>query len=170
MAEAAGLPGLYLVAEVSDLLGGGPVFTDVEAAGFDAGVYVRIPADRSTASILRMRVRRKFRKGPEVYPHSVRLPEPPNSLAGSVPLHPCVYPNWDNTPRSSRRGVVLRGSQPQLFERHVAEAARRARAQPEKERLIFVKSWNEWAEGNYLEPDRQYGHAWLEALQQGLQG
>jgi hypothetical protein len=31
-----------------------------------------------------------------------------------------------------------------------------------------VKSWNEWAEGNTLEPDRDFGHGYLEALQDGL--
>lgn len=33
-----------------------------------------------------------------------------------------------------------------------------------------MKSWNEWAEGNYLEPDLEHGHAWLEALRDGLRG
>jgi len=168
MARAAGLPGLYLVAEVSDLLGGGPVFTDVRQAGFDAGVYVRIPADRRPLAMLRMRARRKLRRGPEVYPHARRLPAPPAVVRQQPVIHPCVYPNWDNTPRSSRRGVVLRGSSPEVFAGHVREAARRAGAHRPGERLLFIKSWNEWAEGNHLEPDARVGHGWLEALREGL--
>jgi len=35
---------------------------------------------------------------------------------------------------------------------------------PPDEQLVMVKSWNEWAEGNYLEPDTEFGPARLEAL------
>ena len=35
---------------------------------------------------------------------------------------------------------------------------------PYDKRFIFLKSWNEWGEGNYVEPDLKYGHGWLDAL------
>ena len=169
MAAEAGLPGLYLIAEVSDLLGRGPVFQDVTRAGFDAGVYVRIPARTQPMDTLRMRARRKLRGGPEVFPHAADLPAPPEALRHE-PLLPCIYPNWDNTPRSSRRGVVVHGSSPAAFGHHVRQGVDRLDAAGLRgdARLLFVKSWNEWAEGNHIEPDRVHGRAWLDALKRGL--
>jgi hypothetical protein len=78
--------------------------------------------------------------------------------------YPCVVPNWDNTARSGRRGFVLHRSTPELFEQHLREAAALVRDRPADERIIYVKSWNEWAEGNYLEPDRRFGLGYLDAV------
>jgi hypothetical protein len=39
---------------------------------------------------------------------------------------------------------------------------------PEDQQIVFIKSWNEWAEGNHLEPDLQYGHAYLEVVKNRL--
>ena len=81
---------------------------------------------------------------------------------------PCVVPRWDNTPRSERRGLVLDGSTPRGFREHVGHAVDKASRAARGRRMVWVKSWNEWAEGNALEPDREHGHAYLEALRDGL--
>lgn len=37
-------------------------------------------------------------------------------------------------------------------------------------RLLFVKSWNEWAEGNHLEPDLKFGCGYLDVIREERQG
>lgn len=108
-----------------------------------------------------MRALRKALGDPEIDPSDDAPVTPP----GWGPrVQPCVYPNWDNSPRSGRGGLVLTGATPERFQRNVEAAVASIRDGPEQERILWVKSWNEWAEGNHLEPDLMYGRVWLEAL------
>lgn len=93
-------------------------------------------------------------------------------IRDDAPAHdyPCVLPNWDNTPRAGNRGLVLRGATPALFQKHLANAVRVAGKQPASQHLVFLKSWNEWAEGNYVEPDLAFGRRWLEAIRAEVLG
>jgi len=75
---------------------------------------------------------------------------------------PVIVPNWDNTPRCGTKGVVLTGSSPELFKQLLKKAISFVNSKPLDERLIFIKSWNEWAEGNYLEPDKEWGRKYLD--------
>ena len=81
---------------------------------------------------------------------------------------PSVMPNWDNTPRSRQRGIVYEGATPAKFERLLRRAVDMVADNEPSERIVFIKAWNEWAEGNYLEPDRRYGRARLEAVGRAL--
>jgi hypothetical protein len=88
---------------------------------------------------------------------------------GRKPLEfPSVVPNWDNTPRSGTKGYLLSGSTPELFRQHLDDAIVLVKDRTFEERIIFVKSWNEWAEGNYLEPDREFGRRYLEACRDAV--
>jgi Glycosyltransferase WbsX len=81
-----------------------------------------------------------------------------------VAQHACLLPGWDNTPRSGRGGLVLRDSTPELFRRHARKVLALGVKEPLERRLVFLKSWNEWAEGNYMEPDLRFGRGYLEGL------
>ncbi len=78
--------------------------------------------------------------------------------------YPCIVPNWDNSSRCGRRAMILHGSTPELFRNHVREALTSVRDKPPEDKIVFVKSWNEWAEGNYLEPDVKFGRGYLDVL------
>jgi tetratricopeptide (TPR) repeat protein len=76
-----------------------------------------------------------------------------------------VTPSWDNTARRPDDGMVLAGSTPALFGAWSTHALAQTRLRHRgDERLLFVNAWNEWAEGNHLEPDQRHGRGFLEAL------
>jgi lipopolysaccharide biosynthesis protein len=158
MAHDAGLGGLYLVASLGESAYRGHV-----ADGFDAAVYYRFPFDRTVAArVGEHLLAHHLSRGPRRYPYPDTLPEPPAGLGGTI--LPSVYPNWDNTPRLGRRGMVATGATPERFGRQVRRALELAAANPAGEQMVVIKSWNEWAEGNYLEPDVEFGTGRLEAL------
>ncbi len=82
--------------------------------------------------------------------------------------YPSIIPQWDRSPRSGKRAVIYTGSTPDLFEKHVKEAINIVKNKPENKRIIFLRSWNEWAEGNYVEPDLKYGHGYLDVLKKNF--
>lgn len=77
---------------------------------------------------------------------------------------PTIIPNWDHTPRSGRFGKVYLNSSPELFGKHVRSVLERLSNKEVEDQLIFLKSWNEWGEGNYLEPDIKYGCQYIDML------
>jgi hypothetical protein len=78
-----------------------------------------------------------------------------------------AMPAWDNTPRMGRNATIVRGSTPTLFRQWLEALVREARATG-GETLLFLNAWNEWGEGNHLEPCQRWGHAYLEAVSQAV--
>ncbi|PAM94233.1 hypothetical protein B4N84_14285 [Flavobacterium sp. IR1] len=77
---------------------------------------------------------------------------------------PCVFPNWDNTARSGKKALIFKNSKPEIWQEHLQKAVDKLTKSPQNPQIVVIKSWNEWAEGNYLEPDYKFGLKWLEAL------
>ncbi len=82
--------------------------------------------------------------------------------------YPLVLPNWDNTPRSGMLGLVFHNSTPELFRGHLREALNRVSDRAPDSRIVFLKAWNEWAEGNYVEPDQKWGLNYLRVIGEEL--
>lgn len=81
------------------------------------------------------------------------------------PVFRSLFPSWDNSARSGRRGVILKGSSPDIFEKLLREVSERTiRERASGERIVFLNAWNEWAEGNHLEPDQRFGRGFIEAI------
>ena len=168
MAMSAGLGGLHLIGVTDDLS------WEPQKSGFDAAVLPQLPSVRR-AWVSRRHplkwLKQKYeiaRKFPTSYEYGKILDSLlPDEIDG-VSKYPCVIPNWDNTPRSGKNGLVLHNSDPELFRVHFKKALSITSGVPADQRLVFVKSWNEWAEGNYLEPDRKFGMRYLEVIREEL--
>ena len=52
---------------------------------------------------------------------------------------PCVLPNWDNTPRSGRRGVVFAKSKPEFFCEYLVKGLALLEKRPPDLRICFIK-------------------------------
>ncbi len=79
---------------------------------------------------------------------------------------PTIVPNWDHSPRSGGSTPIFINSRPEYFKKLVERTCELVKSK--NNNLVIIKSWNEWGEGNYLEPDLQYGRGMLEALKEGI--
>jgi lipopolysaccharide biosynthesis protein len=84
------------------------------------------------------------------------------------PRIPCVTPMWDNSARRKTNAMILRGSTPDLYRDWLRNRVQHVKQNPSCRNLIFINAWNEWAEGNHLEPCQKWGSAYLEVTKQAL--
>ena len=154
MAVRSGLPGLWWLAQAD-----GEEDLDALDDVFDASFL--------NPSRLWTPVRTSMTRALGRVPHFFEGDALAPSLRGMLERHhaavPCVLSGWDNTPRSGNRGWVMTGDSVRNL-RAQLEVAREALGSGTRPDLLLVKSWNEWAEGNCLEPGGTWGMGHLDAV------
>ena len=86
------------------------------------------------------------------------------------PQIPCVLVGWDNSPRRGRFGSICVGADPASFGKELRRSLSNWKKSPvRQDNLIFINAWNEWAEGNHLEPDQKWGRGYLNELRSALE-
>jgi len=167
MAVRAGLPGLHLVGCTWN-----PLWSP-SAYGFDASIIHGLLRRRGGVSwgrpVKKICDYMAVKLGrPTVYEYEKVFDD---LLPGNLVVdqnYPVVIPNWDNSPRSGPHGVVLHRSTPELFRKLFRRALALTEHFSPGRRLLFIKSWNEWAEGNHLEPDLRFGHGYLAVVREEI--
>ena len=108
----------------------------------------------------------------KVYPVSYR--KYIDFACSSIEQHPtyvpCINPDFDHTPRSGVKALALKGSSPILWGELCRKASALILKHHTPHNLLFIKAWNEWAEGNYLEPDRKWGTSYLDETRSAFTG
>lgn len=83
-------------------------------------------------------------------------------------VYPSIFPQWDRTPRAGNSEGVYVNATPTTFKKHVEDALNVIENKDMEHRILFLRAWNEWGEGNYVEPDLKYGHAFLDAIKEAI--
>jgi lipopolysaccharide biosynthesis protein len=180
-AERAGLKDLFLVRVESHNESGDP-----RAVGFDCSVEFQ-PLFGEALYTLRIPRRkwwhrRRIRTAePAFYDNLIfdyrALAERAQATSSpSYPRIPCVCPGWDNSPRRKSGAHIFINSTPDAYGQWLQEVVNRRRAEAKAEgdglispeSLVFINAWNEWGEGNHLEPCQRWGRGYLEATRAAL--
>lgn len=192
LAEENGLPGLYLIGmthstlafkvnedgqrvrTMPNLESSAEVFQWVLDQGFDAvnsygkrrgemrkdGKYINLM--KTALRRIGVPVGQRFD-----YPKTVKHFFAPEDKWENV--FPTILPQWDRTPRRATWDGIYVNATPEAFEKHVRDAVEVIKDKDAEHRVLFLKSWNEWGEGNYIEPDLQFGHGWLQAIRNAIE-
>ena len=151
-----GFPGLYLVVARSFDI------TDPRPFGFDAAVefpphQVNVSEITHKCEIINSSYRGK------IYDYAELAKRYGQQSESKFVNFKTVMPSWDNEARKPGAGHTFAGALPETYAKWLNAAAQTTLLHRPAERLLFVNAWNEWAEGAHLEPDRQYGYAYLHA-------
>lgn len=111
---------------------------------------------------------RKHLKRPTVFDYKKAMKYMINDDCKDARVIPTITPNWDHSPRSGGNAIILKNAKPEYFQQLVEQAIKVVKDKPAEEQIILIKSWNEWGEGNYMEPDLEFGHGWLDALSNAI--
>lgn len=85
-------------------------------------------------------------------------------------MYKAVMPMWDNTPRRNNKGIIFQGATPKNYQEWLEKVINDTNNNNElDDKLVFINAWNEWGEGAYLEPDRKYGYAFLNATKNAIE-
>ena len=69
---------------------------------------------------------------------------------------------YDDTPRRGNGARIVKGSTPEKFQYYLKQLVDISLRQ--RKEYLFLTAWNEWGEGAYLEPDIEFGYAYLQAV------
>ena len=79
-------------------------------------------------------------------------------------VYPTLLPNWDRSARSGKKARIYVDSTPEVFKEQLITALDLLKDKNFEHKILFLQSWNEWAEGNYVEPDLKYGRGFLDVI------
>ncbi|PCH53537.1 MAG: glycosyl hydrolase [Flavobacteriaceae bacterium] len=79
--------------------------------------------------------------------------------------YPGICPGWDNSSRrTNQNATIFYNNTPELFKKWYEGKCNDFVPFSDEEDFIFINAWNEWAEGNHLEPCEKWEKSFLEVI------
>lgn len=132
-------------------------YGNLEVAGFDAAIEFQPDWGNLGQPLKRLDGGHVVFDYATVADRMIKKPVPPYKR------FPCVTPRWDNSPRRKQAALIIHGATAEHYENWLKQVVNRLPQHNLDEQIVFVNAWNEWGEGNHLEPDLRNGRAYLEA-------
>lgn len=145
----------------------------LKSFGFDCITYEvlsKIDRLRNESRTLYVRVKRKLKEyffkvsylTKQVYMEEVLTSIWEDGFDNREDIAPILIPNYDHSPRSGRRCSIIVDSSPENWQKEVDIVLDGIKSKNNK--IAFLRAWNEWGEGNYMEPDLRYGTKFIDIL------
>lgn len=145
--------------------------TSIIQSGFDSVVVDYVCSSVNTQALF-YRAWVKIKREKLNIPHLVEYDEYVQYVLQlyqkSTNVHPSIDPNFDHSPRSGAKGIILVDSTPKKWGYLCSKLLDKISDRDPNTNFLFIKAWNEWGEGNYLEPDLKYGKGYLDELKKAL--
>ena len=90
------------------------------------------------------------------------------AVAFNKDVYPGITPMWDNSARRKIDPFILHDSTPDKYKIWLAHIKNQYPWKEMPESFLFINAWNEWAEGNHLEPCQKWGTSYLEVTKEIL--
>lgn len=165
-----GLKGFYFVGQTLST----STIDDIIAKGFDAVNHCHRLDDifqykhSMRCVMIGLNILKRLFKIPFIVPYKRAISHCVRTEDFKDNVFPTMMPNWDHTPRSIDGGTVLHNATPELFYKHARDVLMSVSGKSMNRQIVFLKSWNEWGEGNYMEPDLKYGKGYIRALRKAV--
>ena len=167
LAKENGLSGIYFVCYCMNI----DIYKDVKELPFDEFVVDTLSLGAKRQSKWRLSIRKMLSFLNMDRLTTLRVCEYKDYIKAALVFYAnnpkatiCALPNYDHSPRSGRQAFILNNATPQSFKNFMKGIRDILNKRETNNRLLFIKSWNEWGEGNYLEPDLKYRRGFLEAI------
>jgi lipopolysaccharide biosynthesis protein len=110
----------------------------------------------------------KIRNNDFIFEYETLVNKSIQKKAPAYKQFPGITPMWDNSARRATGATIFHGSTPKLYGEWLRHILEKFKPFSKDENFIFINAWNEWAEGNHLEPCKKWGRKYLEETKYAL--